>query len=234
MKPLNILCALISFFVTSCAELTHIVAPIAETFQSEYSAKPITLLVVDEETGAPIEGVIATANWELETGSYAGGRVVRGQVKVLETTSDKDGKVFCPAWGPEPNRHGGHIEARDPQMFLYRPGYKPVRLNNFNKYGQTPDPNVPGGYSRDSVRVSIWDGDTIRLAKATSKKRTHLDVNLDVIGIGLHFAFSDRSCDWKLIPRMTTVLLKERIIGRHNLDEGKCGTAETVLKGLSK
>ena len=233
-KRLYVLGALISFLVMSCAEITHIVAPIAETFQSEYSAKPVTLHVVDEETGAPIEGVIATANWELVTGSYAGGRVVRGQMKVLETISDRDGKVFFPAWGPEPNRYGGHLQANDPQMILYKSGYKPMRLNNFNKYGQTPDPNVPEGYSRDSVRISIWDGDTIRLTKATSRKYINLHTDLDGIETHLYFAFSDRSCDWKLIPRMTAVLLKERIIGQHNLNEGHCGTAETVLKGISK
>ncbi len=234
MKRLNLLGVLISFFVMSCAEITHIAAPIAETFQSEYSAKPITLHIVDEETGAPIEGVIVTANWELETGSYYGGRVVRGQMKVLETASDKDGKVFFPAWGPEPNRYGGHIKASDPQMFLYKPGYKPIRLSNFNKYGQTPDPNVPGGYSRDSVRISIWDGDSIRLTKTTSSKYINLHTNLSGIMSGLDFAFSDSDCKWKIIPRMTAALLNEKAIGRHRLNEKDCGSAAGVLKELLK
>lgn len=218
----------------SCAVIGDATAPIFDTFQREYSAKAITLMIVDEDTGAPLEGVIATANWELVTGSYAGGSVVRGQLKILETDSGKDGRIYFPAWGPEPNRHGGHIRDADPQIFLYKPGYKPVRLTNFNRFMNLPHQEIPGGYSHESVRHSLWDGETIKLAKVSGTKYVYLHTTLSGIVSGLDFAFSGFDCKWKIIPRMTAALLNEKAIGHHRLNEKECGSAASVLKGLLK
>lgn len=223
---------IMTLFMASCAQLAQTAAVGFETFQREYSAKPVTLKVVDEASGMPLEGVIATANWELVTGSIAGGSVVRGQMKVLETLSDRDGMVRFPAWGPERNVHGGHIEAKDPQIFLYKRGYPPVRLNNFNKYGVVTRPDLPEWFSRDALRVSIWDGDTIFLSKTRSGKQAYLQASPGGMESGLHFAFHDRSCEWKRIPRMTQVLLEEKAVIRPQLNEDVCGTAEFLREGM--
>jgi hypothetical protein len=225
---------IVATLMASCAQLAAKTAGALETFQREYSAKPITLKIVDEATGAPIEGVIATANWELVTGSVAGGSVVRGQMKVLESVSDREGMVRFPAWGPEQNVRGGHIEARDPQIFLYKRGYIAMRLNNMNKYGAAPRPDAPEGYSRDSLRVSIWDGDTILLSKTRAGKQAYLQASVSGIASGLNFAFEDRSCEWKRIPRMAQVLLEEKAIVRSQLSEDACGAADFLREGVGR
>jgi len=200
-----------------------------DTFQSEYSAKSTTLWLVDEETGAPISGAIATGNWELVAGTLAGGPAVQGQMKIMETVSDDKGKVFFPAWGPEPNRYGGHIRADDPQIIVYKDGYKPVRLDNFNRYMRVPQPGTPLGYSLDALRHSLWDGETIKLRKATDPiKPRDIDASLSGIRVRLDFAIDGTNCDWKFLPRMAAVLLAARLIQRGYLREERCGALGAV------
>ena|SRR5437667_2384815 len=219
MKHLSrILSTLCLFFLSSCV--------LFDTFQREYSATSTTFWVVDEETMAPIPGAIVTANWELVMGSLAGGPVVQGQMWIMETESDEKGKAFLPAWGPEPNRHGGHIRDADPQMFVYRAGYQPVRLDNFNRFMQSPKPGTPYGFSLDSLRHSLWDGETIKLSKATNKKYAYLNTSLDGVAAGLDFALGGGSCDWKLLPKMTIVLLDAHLVHRENLREDRCGALD--------
>src|SRR5437773_9224753 len=98
--------------------LASCVGAIFDTFQTSYSATSTTFWLVDEETSAPIQNALVTANWELVTGSFAGGPVVRGQMKIMEAVSGEDGKVHLSSWGPEPNRYGGHIRDADPQVFV--------------------------------------------------------------------------------------------------------------------
>jgi hypothetical protein len=209
----NTALAALTLFTASCVA--------SETFQREYSAKAITLKIVEEGADLPVEGVIATANWELEMGSLAGGARVMGQMKVLETVSGADGIIRFPAWGPEPNRHGGHLVYRDPQIFLYKAGYWPKRLNSLNKYGEFD-------YSRDALRVSRWDGSTIRLVSVSSGSKPRgqgTDASLSGVESGLNFAFDGSSCEWRQIPRMTAALVREKRFGRERLNEDRCGRA---------
>jgi hypothetical protein len=213
------------FAIVAMAVLTVSCAVILETYQSEYSAKPITLKIVDE-AGLPVEGVIATANWELLVSKHHGS-TVRGQMKVLEALSNAEGDVYFPAWGPERNSHGGHIETSDPQIHLYKRGYLPERLNN---YAVCPQPWSPTGCSRDSVRVSMWDGKTIRLTRTRDSKLER--AGLEGMETDLDFAFplSHRSCEWTKIPRMTAVLVEAKIIDRYRLNEERCGSFDAILK----
>src|SRR6266849_1854255 len=65
-----------------------------------YSAEPIEAWVVDADSGQPIEGVVVTANWELEIGTL-GGNIPVGQIMVMETVTDQKGRFYFPAWGPK-------------------------------------------------------------------------------------------------------------------------------------
>jgi hypothetical protein len=64
-----------------------------------YSADPIEAWVVDASSGAPLEGVIVTANWQ-RTGGFEGS-YPKGQMMVMETTTDKKGRFQFSGWGPK-------------------------------------------------------------------------------------------------------------------------------------
>src|SRR5437879_7785045 len=63
-----------------------------------YRAAPIEAWVVDADTNEPLEGVIVTANWQLVSGTLAGGEVPKGQLMVMEAVTDKDGGFYVEDW----------------------------------------------------------------------------------------------------------------------------------------
>jgi hypothetical protein len=76
-----------------------------------------TAIVVDAETGKPVESAVALAQWF----RAAGGSVAEGGSEALdkaaEAFSDKDGKIYIDDfWGI-------HILTRDPRLTVYKPGY---------------------------------------------------------------------------------------------------------------
>ena len=127
-------------------------------FAIEYSAETIEARVVDAQSGAPLEGVIVVAHWQLE-GGLEGGNVL-GQVNVLETITDASGGFKFPAWGPVPIPRGLPANARlkdlDPEMVLFKPGYKFVHLQNTKTFEQTR------GFG-SVVRTSDWNHKTIKM-----------------------------------------------------------------------
>ena len=65
-----------------------------------YSAEAIEAKVIDADTKKPLDGVVVTANWQLEEGTL-GGNVQAGQLMVMEAVTGKDGKFAFPGWGPK-------------------------------------------------------------------------------------------------------------------------------------
>jgi hypothetical protein len=174
-----------------------------------YSAEPIEAWVVDAETGQPIEGVVVTANWELERGTV-GGNVPFGQIMVMETVTDKVGRFYFPAWGPKSTplyvpvpmlESSPHLVNRDPQMLLFKSGYKYKRLENA----------FAGDYNRGELRRSDWNGKTVKMEtfRGTIKEYSaHLDF------MPLRNLLED--CGWKNIPRMLIALSQQSDIFRRN------------------
>ena len=79
-----------------------------------------TVTVVDEETGEPVEGVVAIAIWRKhsikERAWWEGGTMV--VVKIKEAVSDKDGNIYIDGfwgWYIAKNRY--------PRLTIYKPGY---------------------------------------------------------------------------------------------------------------
>jgi hypothetical protein len=78
-----------------------------------YSAKDIHGQVVDDATGAPLDGVVIVAQWLLERSMVGDNNAL---LKVMETVSDKNGNYTFPAWGPSRYLHGpifGQAEIRE-------------------------------------------------------------------------------------------------------------------------
>jgi len=76
-----------------------------------------TAIVVDAETGQPVEGAVALAQWHRAAagGLFEGGS--EALAKAEEGFSDKDGKIFIRGfWGV-------NIFKRTPRLTVYKPGY---------------------------------------------------------------------------------------------------------------
>lgn len=153
-----------------------------------YSAEPIEAWVVDAETKQPIEGVIVTANWQLEEGTL-GGNVLAGQLMVMETVTDKNGKFAFLGWGPK-LALSSHLVNRDPQLLLFKSGYEYRGLQN----------TFIVDYNKGSLRRSEWNGKTIEMRKFKGSLEEYAG-HLGFLDTSLESILSEE-CGWKNIPRM--------------------------------
>jgi len=173
-----------------------------------YSAEPIEAWVVDAETTQPIEGVVVTANWELEEGTVGGNRPA-GQIMVMETVTDNKGRFYFPAWGPKstpltipmPLTSEPHLVNRDPHLLFFKSGYKWLGLEN----------NFVVNYNKSSLRKSEWNEKTIKMERFTGNLKEyarHLDF--------FHLRFAEEDCNWKSIPKMILAVDKQYQLFRKN------------------
>lgn len=185
---------------------------------SRYSAEAIEARVIDAETKKPLEGVIVVAHWQLFY-STVGGRVPAGQLEVMETLTDRNGRFYFPAWGPKKvpkykQQKGdiwiayipflapdGYLDDSDPALLLFKPGYEYVGLQNPMRSHTDHSP----------VRRSVWNGKTItlkpfkRTAEEYAEHVYRLSGDMDSM---LDFARGDKDCNWKKTPRMLVALHK--------------------------
>ncbi len=91
---------------------------IDESFSMAFTKKP-TVIVVDDETGKPIEGAVAVAIWRklsLEKGAWFEGGI-EVVARIEEAVSDKEGKIYIDGffnWRPF---------SQNPHLTIYKPGY---------------------------------------------------------------------------------------------------------------
>ncbi len=157
-------------------------------YPSKYSAEAIEARVIDAETKRPLEGVIVTANWELEEGTL-GGNVPVGQLMVMEAVTDKSGRFYLPAWGPKRPPKGG-LRNKDPQLLLFKSGYHFRRLDNeFRDY-----------MYEEPVHRSEWNGKTIEMKPFRGTIEEYAN-HLSFLNTSLESILSEE-CGWKEIPQM--------------------------------
>jgi hypothetical protein len=171
-------------------------------YPETYSASPLSGRVVDAATDQPLEGVIIVAQWILYRATV-GGDVDHGRLHVLETVTDADGRYQFPGWGPKPNpieiiprlSYCCFMREHDPQLSLFKPGYRPRRLLNEKPHDPKP-----------ALRTSTWDGKTIRLEPFQG--------SLNEWATRLHFLQGDlgwNKLDWRACPRMVLAIEQERL-----------------------
>jgi hypothetical protein len=144
---------------------------------------------------------------------------------VMETATDQKGRFYFPAWGPKtvppemphPMKSPPHLVNRDPQMLLFKSGYKWTGREN------TPMAN----YNKDSLRKSEWNGKTIKMEKFKGDLKeyaAHLEF--------FHPHFIREDCNWKSVPKMVLALDKQReIFIRNSIDTGLLSI--NSLEGMS-
>jgi len=175
--------------------------------------------VVDDVTGDPLEGVIIVAQWELvhEVIPMLVNQRNGDTLKIIEVVSDKEGKYFIPGWGPLLRPLFFHLEERDPSIVFFKSEYYPQGTSN----------EIRSQYSRNSVRTSQINGETIRLRKFTGqpqqyvvrqgrlsytleKKGTLEEYASDVRNLQINLNWDKENGDWRNYPRMILALGQER------------------------
>jgi len=179
-----------------------------------YSYNPIEVHVIDAETKQPLEGVIVVAHWSLVQ-STVGGNSPVGTLQVMETISDKDGRIYFSEWGPK-SVYKGHLDRRGAQIELFKPGHETGSLKNSDMLWQGKHP-----------RTSQWHGETIELKqfKGSLKERANMLQYLDV-SLGNVITFTD-NCEWKKIPNMVVAMQKEKRYLKNN------GIDTPTVRGLN-
>ncbi|HEY3178065.1 MAG TPA: carboxypeptidase-like regulatory domain-containing protein, partial [Casimicrobiaceae bacterium] len=79
-----------------------------------YTSDPIEAWVVDAETGQPIEGAVVTANWQLVGFTLDTGGRKGGQLEVMETITDANGRFYFRGF-TKLNLSLGELRDQDPQ-----------------------------------------------------------------------------------------------------------------------
>lgn len=90
-----------------------------------YESPAFKIKVVDSETGQPLAGVHALAEW-IQYGYHGSG----GPLMAVDALSGSDGVLDFPKWGPIRGSSGGLVLNQDPVISLFRPGYLTVIINN--------------------------------------------------------------------------------------------------------
>lgn len=161
-----------------------------------YTAASIEAWVVDEETKKPVEGVIVVANWQLLEAGLDGSKP-RGQLMIMETVTDRDGRFAFPAWGPKA-AVTGRLGADSPGLAFFKPGYFPTQQSN-----ELIDMNGP------LFTASRWNGKTIPMARHENDWAKYLDRHASLkVTLGFATVYS-QECEWKKLPKMLAALEKE-------------------------
>lgn len=175
-----------------------------------YSAKPISAIVVNAETGRPLKDVNVVVTWELEYvpmgfgySEHRGG----GLMAQMEAVTDGTGRFHAPGWGPTPIPSDlparSMLNPMQPSIRLFKSGYRTHIVSNSWQGGYLSDPFYKG----PAERGSEWNGKAIRLTPLPERIADH-DWRLLV---NPNFSASMIShCNWRTMPRYLSSLIKER------------------------
>jgi hypothetical protein len=162
-----------------------------------YTAEPMEARVVEAGTQKPLAGVVVVAHWQLVQGTMVGSNL-GGQLEVMETVTDPEGRFTFPGFGPKTALGGQYLDDQDPELLIFKSGYESRIVRN-DYQGDSPTFRI--------VHRSQWNGKTIemKLFPGTETEYAehvyHLDGDFDDFRLG-------EDCAWKKIPRMLVALQK--------------------------
>ena len=177
------------------------------TYPWVYWADPIEATVVDAQTKQPIEGVIVVAMWILKGGTH---RDEVGFLEVLETVTDAEGRFYFGGWGPMRRPRWGLLVAQDPEIFLFKDGYRFERLLNEHQ-GQA----TKGAMGRRST----WNGKAIPMERFEGEIKEYAQslsyLSSRIEPMAHKWLIPHWSCEWQKIPRL--ILAVEAVEMRRKL-----------------
>jgi len=163
-----------------------------------YTAAPIEAWVVDADTGAPIEGAVVTANWQLVGFSYDTGGRKLGQLEVMETVTDRNGRFHFPGF-TKVNASGNVLREEDPQILVFKSGYRYLRATNQYPIGKEGE--------QGTYRKSPIIGQKLKMKRADEDIKKYAS-NLGFLSDYLATIANARGAEG--IPRMIRALACER------------------------
>jgi len=163
-----------------------------------YTAAPIEAWVVDADTGAPIEGAVVTANWQLVGFSYDTGGRKLGQLEVMETVTDRNGRFHFPGF-TKTNTSGNVLREEDPQILIFKSGYRYLRAANQYPIGKEGE--------QGTYRKSPIIGQKLKMKRADEDIKKYAS-NLGFLSDYLATIANARGAEG--IPRMIRALACER------------------------
>lgn len=209
-----------------------------------YSSPALEARVVDEDTGQPLEGVIAVVHWQLRGGIHED---AVGELVVMEAVTDATGMFRFPAWGPKlrPLRSFLRLSGT-PGFILFKRDYK--ESDNLH----LPVRNVTMALAPRALPPPPWHGQTIMMKKFTGGLEEYAR-HLWFLDDTLDFAFfRERSnCTWQNIPHMLVAIhleaerLRQANVrnklrsldareGRNEPARKKCGSVKEFLRSYLK
>jgi hypothetical protein len=78
---------------------------------------------------------VVTANWQLIAFGFDTGGRKQGQLEVMETVTDKNGRFYFPGF-TKINLSGNALGEEDPQILIFKPGYRYFRATNLYPIGK--------------------------------------------------------------------------------------------------
>lgn len=96
-----------------------------------YRQTAITAHIVDSRTGRPIEGAAAVALWVL---SHGGLEETWSLLRYQEGVSDAHGTITFAAWTHWRRLGEGRLKDQDPEIVIYKPGYRMADISNRTAY----------------------------------------------------------------------------------------------------
>ncbi len=163
-----------------------------------YRAPTITATVIDEESRQTISGAVVVARWVLD---WWPGLTFEKPFYLVETVTRSDGSFTIRGWGPKLRPPFYVLAYRDPEIWIFKPGYYLGGGDNHSAYvpvittrsggtetqqhlplnpGQRPERFV-GDYSNAVTRFCYWNGKVMPLEPARRIERYVYD--LDSLGL---------------------------------------------------
>lgn len=186
-------------FLIRILTITALMAAVHACADPYYTAAPVEAWVVDGATGAPIEGAVVTANWQLVAFGFDTGGRRAGQLEVMETVTDRNGRFYFPGF-TKVNLSGNALREEDPQILVFKPGYRYMRVVNQYPIGKEEE--------QGTYRKSPIIGQKIRMQKADEDIKKYA-FNLMFLGNSLSQIADDGVED--RILKMATALGCERL-----------------------
>ena len=198
-KKLPLILAGIVLFLVVWQVLFFVMPLMPSPWPPFYWAWPVHGQVVDGDTGAPLEGVIIAAHWELE-GPWGG---LAKQLAVMEAVTDREGRFTFRWWRPRLRWPLWELLRSDaPTLLFFKSGYHTGGCNNdvFAHYGLATLGPFPS---------SDCEGAVTKLKKFQGSEQEYAE-NLRDLDHDLEFAFNENDCSWKKIPHMLVAMDRER------------------------
>jgi len=127
----------LAIFVTILAALMLLSGPGCGNQWLLFYNMPINGIVIEDQTGKPLEGVIVVGMWRLSQFLSQG---FGGYAKVLEVETDQQGNFRLPWWVTfKPWKFHSAMHNLAPEIIIYKPGYKVYYSHKLEREGFPKD-----------------------------------------------------------------------------------------------